>query len=244
MDDKPSRTTLGFILLLLTFAVTNVISQDNIKTNQLRIPAFRVNDGARPQSVPIKLPDTTMADRFKQSDPQTRISKKNEIMIWGGFSPDSTTALPSAATKDARFGIVGVRYARRFNNSRFLNLKYTAEFYPVAILNFPDRGVRKTARGIGFSPLGLQMNLRPHKIIQPFVGISGGAISFNKSVPNELGRKFNFTAVVSGGVEFLIKKKRSVTVGYKLFHISNAGLGEVNPAFDDNVIYAGYSFLF
>jgi len=184
---------------------------------------------------------------------------KNELTIWGGFSPDSSTLYKGTArTPDARFGIVAVRYSRRFNNSDTVNLKYTADAVPFAALNYPDisiptlvtgtglpvqpQTVRETRTGFGAAPLGLQINFRPRKKIQPFVGASGGFLVFNERTPNFTGTRFAFTADVGGGIEYRLSKKRAVTFGYKYYHISNGNRGIENPGFDNNLFYIGYTF--
>ena len=179
---------------------------------------------------------------------------KNEFSVWGGFSPDSSTVFKGTGrTEDARFGIVAVRYARRFNNSDAVNLKYTIDAVPLAVLNYPDievtsppsavlQSVRPTRYALGLSPLGLQANFRPRKRVQPFLGASGGFLSFSERTPNYVGTRFAFTADVGGGVEFKLKNKRALTVGYKYYHISNGDRGIENPGFDNNVFYVGYTF--
>lgn len=194
------------------------------------------------------------AAAFAQDDYETG---KNEFTVWGGFSPDSSTFIQATGrTRDARFGIVAIRYARRFNNSDWVNLKYTADVVPAAFLNYPDfqiqgsptslpitfRSVRPTRYAFGAAPLGLQANFRPRKKIQPFIGLSGGLLYFNKRTPNTIGTRFQFTADVGGGVEFKLKEKRAVTAGYKYYHISNGDRGFQNPGFDNNVFYIGYTF--
>jgi len=178
---------------------------------------------------------------------QTEEGGKNEIMVWGGFSPDSTTAIKAfGRTPDARFGIVSLRYSHRWNNSDVVNLKYTGDVTPLAVLNFEvpftSPTVRETTYGIGFAPLGLQANFRPRKKVQPFVGLNGGFLYFNKQVPGSLGTHFQFTASVGGGVDIRLKNKRAITFGYKYFHISNWNRGAINPGIDNNVFYAGYTF--
>ncbi len=49
----------------------------------------------------------------------------------------------------------------------------------------------------------------------------------------------NFMFDVGGGVRI----GRAVTLGYKFLHISNANTTSFNPGLDNNVIYAGYSFV-
>jgi hypothetical protein len=103
---------------------------------------------------------------------QTAEDGKNEVSVWGGYSSDSTTIIRGTGrTEDARFGIFAVRYARRFNNNNAVNLKYTADFIPAAVLNYknedpafsPPVDERRTSYGFGVAPLGLQINFRPRK---------------------------------------------------------------------------------
>ena len=185
---------------------------------------------------------------------QTDETGKNEFTVWGGFSPDSNTWLPAfGRTPDARFGIIAFRYSRRFNNNDTINLKYTADAVPAAFLNYPDlevvpgtppsiRGVRPTRYGFGAAPLGLQVNFRPRKNVQPFIGSSGGFLYFNERTPNFGGTRFAFTADLGGGVEFKLRERRALTVGYKYYHISNWDRGLVNPGYDNNLFYVGYTF--
>ena len=187
---------------------------------------------------------------FSQSDELG----KNELTVWGGFSPDSNTFVPAfGRAEDARFGMIAFRYSRRFNNSDTVNLKYTADLVPAAFLNYQDFEamptpphfitlVRPTRYAFGAAPLGMQVNFRPRKNLQPFIGAAGGMLYFNKRTPNDFGTRFAFTADVGGGVEFRLKDKRSLSVGYKFYHISNGGRGIVNPGFDNNLFYVGYTF--
>ncbi|MEO7673432.1 MAG: acyloxyacyl hydrolase [Pyrinomonadaceae bacterium] len=179
---------------------------------------------------------------------------KNELSVWGGFSPDSNTFIKAfGRTPDARFGIIAFRYARRFNNSDSINLKYTADVVPAAFLNYPDvevlstlppsaRLIRPTRYAFGVAPLGLQANFRPRKRVQPFLAASGGLLYFSQRTPNFVGTRFAFTADVGGGIEFKFRENRAVTVGYKYYHISNGDRGIENPGFDNNLFYIGYTF--
>jgi opacity protein-like surface antigen len=181
---------------------------------------------------------------------------KNEFSVWSGASPDSSTVFKgSGRTRDAAYGMFAVRYARRFDNSDGVNLKYTIDAIPAAVLSdkaviaIPTTGSgfalqtrRKNYYGFGLAPLGLQINLRPHRRLQPFVEGSGGFLYFNKILQNNFGSRFNFTANVGAGFEYRLKNNRSVTFGYKYFHISNGGRGLVNPGIDNNLFYVGVSF--
>lgn len=185
---------------------------------------------------------------------QTEQTEKNEFGIWGGVSPDSSTVFGIGRTADVRYGTIGLRYARRFNNGDTVNLKYTIDAIPAAILNYPDIELvsvpvvqferrRRTVYGFGAAPLGIQINFRPRQKVQPFVNASGGFLYFNKRFPQFTGTRFALTADLGGGIEFLLKNKRALTIGYKYLHISNGNRGIENPGFDNNLFYLGYSFL-
>lgn len=61
--------------------------------------------------------------------------EKNEFQISAGGSFYSTTIIGS--TEDARFGTLGLRYARIFKPSRAIALKYTVDVTPVNVLSYP-----------------------------------------------------------------------------------------------------------
>jgi len=172
---------------------------------------------------------------------------KNEISLWAGSSPDSTTAISAfGRMRDARFGIVSFRYSRRFNNGDIVNLKYIADVTPLAVIDFKvpfsPTETRTTAVGFGGAPLGIQANFRPYSKVQPFVGLSGGMLYFNKQVPGPLGTHFAFTANIDGGIEIKLRDHKAITLGYKYFHVSNGNRGIINPGIDNNTFYVGYTF--
>lgn len=195
------------------------------------------------------------AAQVAETEALTVIEPKNEFGIIIGASPDSSTAFGIGRTPDARYGTIAVRYARRFDTGNTVNLKYTADAIPLALINYPDfeivptgvnsfRGSRerRTARAFGVAPLGLQVNFRPLNKFQPFAGASGGVLYFDKRIPRATGTRFVYTADLGAGLEIKLNDDRAVTFGYKYLHLSNGGRGVENPGFDQNLFYVGYSF--
>ena len=186
---------------------------------------------------------------------------KNEFSVWGGFAPDIPRLF--SGSRKSSFGEVGFQYARRIASTRNFTIKYTIDAIPLAILSYRrellvrvsptlldyDRP-RTTAYGVSLTPVGFQMNFLRKRRIQPFLTVNAGIISFNKSVPDDRsalrpdrrGRQFNFTLAGGGGVEFDADKERSYRLGFKFHHISNASTGNINPGFDQNLFYFGYTF--
>ena len=184
---------------------------------------------------------------------QNKSDDKNEASIWGGFSPDSTTAFKFAGrVSDARFGMVAFRYARRLKDGDNVKIRWTIDAIPAAFLSYPDvelsgtppafHAVRENRYAWGFTPVGAQFSFRNHKKYQPFVDISAGMLFFHHLVPNFGGTKVNFTPNIGAGIEIARDNGTSVTIGYKAFHISNANRGTSNPGFQNNLIYVGYKF--
>ncbi|MBA3352556.1 MAG: acyloxyacyl hydrolase [Blastocatellia bacterium] len=174
---------------------------------------------------------------------------KNELSVWGGFAPAVRTFDTGGRTWDATLGIGAIRYSRRFNNSDWINLKYTLDA-SVVVMNYPDKvvtgttvtPVRETRYGFGVAPIGVQGNFRPRKKLQPFIGLSLGFLPFTETTPNVTGKKLNFSTEGGGGIEYRLKNKKAITFGYKFYHISNASRGIENPGYDAQILYLGYTF--
>ena len=171
----------------------------------------------------------------------------NEYGVWGGGSFSSPTLI--GTTERMRLGLVAFRYARVFARGENLALKYTLDAVPVAAMTFPSfettaggiREVRKTITGAGLSPVGFQLNFRRRERVQPFAQASGGFLYFSERVPDTRGAQFNFTGDFGGGVQKKTGARRAWTVGYRYHHVSNGYRADVNPGFDSNLFYIGFS---
>jgi hypothetical protein len=185
---------------------------------------------------------------------------KNEFAVWGGFAPDMPRVF--GGSRPSSFGEIGLRYSRRIWTGENVALKYQVDFIPVAIIKYRRERLlqttptviynrdEETAYAVGLTPVNFQLNFRRKTKIQPFITAEAGMIFFNKDIPddrsplrpNQVGRRFNFTLAGGGGVEFLTDEARSYTVGFKFHHISNSSTGNINPGFDQNLFYFGYTF--
>ncbi|MBI3652285.1 MAG: acyloxyacyl hydrolase [Acidobacteria bacterium] len=177
--------------------------------------------------------------------------RRNEFAVWGGGS--LVTAGISGTSREVKFGILGLRYARVFASGKIAVLKYTIDAIPFALLSYRNKDFVPTAAevsrqrahptvyGVGTAPLGFQINFRPQRRLQPFANFSGGCLYLSAPVPNQLGKQFNFTAELGVGAQILTRSHRAISLGYKLHHISNAGRGTINPGFGSNLFYIGFS---
>jgi hypothetical protein len=171
----------------------------------------------------------------------------NEYGVWGGGSFTGPTAI--GTTERVRLGLVAFRYARVLARGENMALKYTLDAVPVAAMSFPSfeataggtREVRKTITGAGLSPVGFQVNFRRRERVQPFAQVSGGFLYFGERVPDVRGAQFNFTGDFGGGVQWKTGARRAWTAGYRYHHVSNGYRADVNPGFDSNLFYVGFS---
>ena len=180
-----------------------------------------------------------------------RLEKKvNEFGVWGGGSFSSPTLI--GKTEETRLAIFALRYARLIARGESLAFKYTVDAFPVARLSFPAfepaappavglKERRKTITAAGLSPVGFQLNFRRRERVQPFLQTSGGFLYFGERIPDERGARFNFTGDFGGGVQWKTAQRRAWTFGYRYQHVSNGYRAQVNPGFDSNLFYVGFS---
>jgi lipid A 3-O-deacylase PagL len=163
----------------------------------------------------------------------------NEFGLWAGGSPGSFGNI-----EDRKLLLVALRYGRVLAAWESVSLEYTLDIFPAAVVFEPDRVRRgsSTIYGAGLSPLGFKVNFAQQSWIQPFVAASLGFLYFADDVPLPHSSRFNFTPEIGLGVQVFLAPKRALTLGYKVHHISNAGIGRSNPGMNSHVIYAGFSF--
>lgn len=198
-------------------------------------------------------------DRDAPADPVSPwLNTRHRISLWAGGSNNASRLL--GRTPDAEFRMVALRYKRRLTPRRrhgadpapFV-LFYTADVVPWARLSvpgsaIPERGNRKgdgiprpdlATTGVGAVPLGLQLNLRAHPRIQPFLSASTGVLYFVDSVPDQRGKPFNFTLDFGAGLQVTLGDRLHLAVGYRYHHLSNGYRGRINPGVDANLFYLG-----
>lgn len=201
-----------------------------------------------------------------QSKPPTGVFTRaerdggNEFTVWGGYSPNSPKLI--GVTEDRHLTMLGFGYARVILGNELVAWKFTIDTVPLILVSQPTFAgteiaqpsrvpaqfqpllSRRTTYGIGLMPVGFQFNFRPRRRVQPIAGINGGFAFFaTRDVPVPASANFNFMFSAGPGVQIFTSESRSITLGYRFHHISNADTGNpFNPGIDSNFFYAGYSF--
>ena len=115
----------------------------------------------------------------------------SELGFWGGYSPDNPTAI--GITTNRPFGELNLQYARVLVARDNWALKWTIELVPIAVISQPRQvnvvqgkfvvtvdapGTQRAIYGAGTSPIGLQVNFRRHRMVQPYVNGTAGVLYF------------------------------------------------------------------
>jgi hypothetical protein len=171
-----------------------------------------------------------------------------EVTIWGGGSVANGHVF--GFNQDRRLIIAGSSAAYPIRKGRF-PIFYKVEAVPLAVLVEPTVTLRNGHKGSdqtistyggGFNPVGAQMKFPGWKKLQPFAETAGGFLYFSRPVLNPLASQFNFTIGAGAGVEWQIKPRMALTLGYKYHHLSNANITNKNPGVDSQILYLGTTF--
>lgn len=173
-----------------------------------------------------------------------------EVGFWGGYSPDSMIGI--GQVRDRKFFELNGQYTVTILARRNVAVKWVAEVVPVALLNEPggyyffanQKPLRfrpgATTYAGGVTPLGLQLNFRNGRRLQPYVDAHAGMLYFTRQEPVPNSSQFNFTFNFGAGAQLFTGRRGSLLVGYKYHHISNHNTAPENPGIDNNEVYAGY----
>lgn len=96
---------------------------------------------------------------------------------------------------------------------------------------------------IGVSPVLLEYKfLSPTRRWAPYI-LLGGGFSYGDFVDAaiELGTKFEFLLHAGVGIEYFLKKG-SISLKYRLFHLSNSNIKPPNTGLNSHVLALGFSF--
>ncbi len=173
---------------------------------------------------------------------------RHDFQFFAGYSPVSATLI--GTTSDRRFVAAGFSYGYRCWIWPGMSLAYTGELMPAAILlqpaqYLPELVPSHAVYGFAVTPLGFTADFgRRHKVY-PFLETDEGIIASSEPIPINVpgATGLNFLIDLGGGVRIKTGERHTISLGYKFLHISNGFTSAVNPGVDNNVFYAGFSFL-
>jgi lipid A 3-O-deacylase len=183
----------------------------------------------------------TCSTGFAQFDPPPG---GTEVQIWagGGHSVPGGTANTGAFNAGLRYGwILTDNHLPGILRGSF---EYAVDAVPVFLVFQPAN----TAYGAGFDPLGLKWNFerrvgrRAGRRLAPYVELTGGVLFTNHNVPANTNT-VNFMDQAALGTR-IGGAKHHWSVELRYMHISNAGLGNLNPGINTLQVRLGLGWFY
>lgn len=162
----------------------------------------------------------------------------SEVQVWagGGHSVPGGTKNTGAFNAGLRYGwILTDAHLPGFLRGRF---EYAVDAVPVFMIFQPAN----TAYGVGFDPLGLKWNFERHGRLSPYLELCGGTVFTNHNIPTGTNN-VNFMDQAALGVHIL-GANHNVSLELRYMHISNAGLGNLNPGINTVQVRLGIGKFF
>lgn len=97
----------------------------------------------------------------------------------------------------------------------------------------------ETVYGGGVNPLIMVWNFTKPKNFTPYAELGGGLLFTTADVP-AFTSAVNFTPQFAVGVHLFTRKRESLSLAGRYLHISNAGLGDLNPGINTFQFTLGY----
>lgn len=180
--------------------------------------------------------------------------------MWGGVARNSPGNLWGAESgRDAE--LVAVRVTWPLSRTPGLAVDYVLDLVPAARVSMvrdakdpPPCGIAKPGEpcvklpvvsdtrpvlGFGAAPLGLQVRHRLGSRVQAYADLGGGVLRFAREMPMDGAARFNFTAQLGTGLLVGRPGRVGIALGYKFYHISNAGTATYNPGLDNHMLVVG-----
>jgi hypothetical protein len=194
-------------------------------------------------------------------------SPRTTFGAWLGLSFDARTTSPNRSI-DRDIVVFGLRASRPFWVTRATRLSYVAEVTPVMLLADPTRPASpppacppgevctlgggsfamspqraflagRLTYGVGLAPLGMELEIGgPDHPLGGVLNLAGGGAYFTGPIPGNT--RFNFTAAGGAALQWRTGSGRRLMAGYKLYHMSNAGLGDINPGLNAHLFYLSF----
>jgi hypothetical protein len=183
-----------------------------------------------------------------------------ELNFEFGYAPMQPTFFSGRKEYDTsgrKFAMASFKWGRVIGTAKGVTYEY---FFEVTPLSFamknevanPDyvspqkspkepKTLRSSTYGMGIQPAGFKFIFRPHSRLKPFLRLGAGFLFTNKPIPVPESPNYNFIGDFGGGVMYSVRRRQVISLGYRYFHISNMNIGEINPGYNANVFYIGYS---
>lgn len=192
------------------------------------------------------------------SSPMTQ--RPRNVTVWAATARNQSLATRQGWRHDRSLYLVGIRKTWPIGEDNgSVSWSYAADLLPfVASTPMPSYSMNPrpcnsaetclrfdphTAYAFGIAPLGFVTELRATPQFALQVAASGGTLYFTQAIPDPLGHALNFMANMGSLAEFRVTRSLALSAGYRWNHISNGGMGRLNPGMNSNMAEFGLTFI-
>jgi hypothetical protein len=176
--------------------------------------------------------------------------------VWLAHSVDTRTAAFNERF-DGAVTIVAVRVSRGVPHRRraIVQVNYVMDFLPllrvsseapaVRLPHPPGSGdptldmsryARRLSYGVGMAPLGVELVLGSGHTLSASLSATLGGELFTHIVPYGRATRANFAITPAAAVQWQLRSQFILAVGSKVHHVSNGGLGDLNPGMNAHLV--------
>ena len=189
-----------------------------------------------------------------------QITSPSSVTLWIGGARGARVETRGGPRHDRSLVALGLRAEWRLATGGPFEFDYTADLIPLVLAtanrayrwesSCSGRGadcdgalfqvaVPYTTAGVGVAPVGVQLRTRLTPRLALVGGGSAGVLYFARPVPDHEAARLNFVGDIGGGLELRLRVDRILGLGYRLQHISNAGIALINVGMNTHLLLVG-----
>jgi hypothetical protein len=149
-----------------------------------------------------------------------------------------------ASTPSAQTFLAGARFGRVFSHEVGKNALRGSFEMAVDIVPINEFWVGGNAQYAGaIDPFIAKWNFTGGKTVSPYLAAVGGIVFSSSNLPPGDTSQVNFTSGAELGAQWFRHGKNSLDFAVKIYHLSNASIGNMNPGINGAVQFmAGYTW--
>jgi lipid A 3-O-deacylase len=140
--------------------------------------------------------------------------------------------------------LAGARFGRVFTHELGSNALRGSFEMAVDVIPINEFWINGNAQYAGaIDPFIAKWNFTGGKTVSPYVAAVGGVVFSSSNLPPGDTSQINFTSGVELGAQWFHSSKNSIDFAVKIYHLSNASIGNLNPGINGAVQFmVGYTW--
>src|SRR5271169_4649836 len=149
-----------------------------------------------------------------------------------------------ANTPSAQTFLAGARFGRVLTHQLGSNALRGSFEMAVDIIPINEFWIGGHAQYAGaINPFVAKWNFTGGKTVSPYLAAVGGVVFSSKDLPVPNSSQVNFTSGAELGAQWFHNSKNSIDFAVKIYHLSNASIGTLNPGINGAVQFmVGYTW--